>query len=238
MALADPEQILGLSPFATDPVQSRIAEEARRYRRLSGAAEDVLVLRPDMVLAGRFTKRATRDLLKAQGLRVVELEAPRSLDEAKRQIGEVAALVGHPERGARVVAAIAGAEAKARRDPARDGRSIMAVQRRGWVAGGASLAGSVIGTLGLRNAGDGVSRRIGAFAGLETIVSLRPDLLLVPEDAGVADDQGSALLRHPALLGRYPPERRLTIPGRLLDCGGPGLVEALDRLADQVGRTD
>ena len=35
----------------------------------------MLVLKPDLVVAGRFTKRATRELLKDKGLRVVEFDA-------------------------------------------------------------------------------------------------------------------------------------------------------------------
>ena len=44
------------------------------------------MLKPDVVVAGRFTKRATRELLKEKGLRVVEFDAARSLDDVKKQI--------------------------------------------------------------------------------------------------------------------------------------------------------
>src|ERR1700716_116531 len=49
--LADPEQILGLSRFSHDAWQSFAADDARRYPILSGSAEDVLVLKPDIVVA-------------------------------------------------------------------------------------------------------------------------------------------------------------------------------------------
>src|ERR1700674_5038558 len=49
--LADPEQILGLSRFSRDAWQSFAADDARRYPILSGGAEDILVLRPDIVVA-------------------------------------------------------------------------------------------------------------------------------------------------------------------------------------------
>ena len=67
LALADPEQILGLSPYSRDAARSWAAEAAKRYPKLSGEAEDVLILKPDIVVAGRFTKRATRELLKREG---------------------------------------------------------------------------------------------------------------------------------------------------------------------------
>src|ERR1700724_2889547 len=54
LPLADPTQILGLSRFSRDAWQSFAADDARRYRILSGGAEDILVLKPDIVVAGLF----------------------------------------------------------------------------------------------------------------------------------------------------------------------------------------
>ena len=62
LPMADPAQILGLSRFARDGGQSWAAEQARRYPTLSGGAEDVLELKPDIVDASSFDKRSTREL--------------------------------------------------------------------------------------------------------------------------------------------------------------------------------
>src|SRR6202166_3005055 len=94
ITLADPEQILGLSRYSRDAWQSFAADDARRYPILSGGAEDVLVLRPDVVLAGLFDKRSTRELLKEKGLRLAEFSVPRNLDEVKAQIRQMGDLVG------------------------------------------------------------------------------------------------------------------------------------------------
>ena len=78
LTLADPEQILGLSRFSRDGWQSWAADDARRYPVLSGGAEDVLVLKPDIVVASLFDKRSTRELLKANGLHLAEFSVPRT----------------------------------------------------------------------------------------------------------------------------------------------------------------
>src|SRR3954449_2508037 len=70
--LADPEQILGLSRYSRDRFESWAADAAHRYRILSGGAEDILMLRPDVVVASLFDKRSTRELLKQKGLRLAE----------------------------------------------------------------------------------------------------------------------------------------------------------------------
>lgn len=233
--LADPGQVLGLSPYARDPARSWSSEEARRFPSLSGTAEEVLVLRPDLVFAGRFTKRATRELLRAHGIRVVEFEAARSLAETTAQIREAGLLLGHPERAEAAVARIDEALARLRRAAAERPLRVLPLQRRGWVAGGGTLLTSLIEASGLRNAGGETSRGIGRFVTLEAIVALRPDVLLVSETGRGAEDQGSALLQHPALLRLYPPGRRIVLPeGLNILCGGPTLDEAIDGFAAAI----
>ena len=57
MTLADPEQILGLSRYARERFESFAADAAGRYRILSGGAEDILMLRPDIVVVSQCEKR-------------------------------------------------------------------------------------------------------------------------------------------------------------------------------------
>src|SRR5688572_18465025 len=76
LRLADPAQILGLSRFSREAWLARPGSDSRRYPMLSGGAEDVLVLKPDIVVASLFDKRSTRELLKANGLRLAELAVP------------------------------------------------------------------------------------------------------------------------------------------------------------------
>ncbi len=115
LTLADPEQILGLSRYSRDAWQSFAADDARRYPILSGGAEDILVLRPDVVVASLFDKRSTRELLKEKGLHLVEFAVPRNLDEVKAQIREMGEIVGHPDRAAAEIARLDAAIARARR---------------------------------------------------------------------------------------------------------------------------
>ena len=58
--------------------QSWAADGARRFPILSGGAEDILVLKPDIVIASQFDKRSTRELLKANGFNLVEFRCRAS----------------------------------------------------------------------------------------------------------------------------------------------------------------
>lgn len=236
LALADPEQILGLSPYSRDGARSWAANEAAKYRKLSGEAEDILILKPDVVVGGRFTRRATRELLKDKGLNVVEFDIVRSVENIRSQIRRMGDLVGHPDRAERGVARLDAAVARTKSLATRRNLNVLAVSRRGWVSGSESLITSLLAEVGLANAASQLGIRAGGFASLESIVQLKPDLLLLSDDGNMAEDQGKAFLLHPALQRLYPPSKRLVIPERLTVCGGPMLAEALDRLSAELRR--
>jgi len=236
LPLADPAQILGLSRFSHDAWQSWAADQARRFPSLSGGAEDVLVLKPDIVVASLFDKRATRELLKAQGLRLAEFSVPRNLAEVKAQISEMGEIVGHPDRAAAENSRLDAAMARARRAVAERRYSVLPLSRRGWVSGSGSLVSSLLTETGLFNAASRLGIDAGGFASLEEIVEAKPDFLLLSEAGDHAEDDGRAFLLHPALQRFYPPSRRIVIPERLTVCGGVMLADALDLLVAELQR--
>jgi iron complex transport system substrate-binding protein len=235
LTLADPEQILGLSRFARDGWQSQ-AGDISRYPVLSGGAEDVLLIRPDIVVTSAFDKRSTRELLKAKGLRLAELAVPRTLDEARQQIREAGDIIGHPDRAAVEIARLDAALARARRAVSERHYRVLPLSRRGWVAGSDSFVGSLLSEIGLRSAAGDLGFASGGFASLEAIVSLRPDFIVVSQAGDIARDDGQAFLLHPALERFYPPEKRIVIPERMTECGGVLLADALDALTAEVQR--
>jgi iron complex transport system substrate-binding protein len=236
LALADPAQILGLSPYARDSVRSWAADAAHAYPLLSGGAEEVLVLAPDLVVTGRYTKRSTRELLKGHGVTVVEFDAATSLNDAREQIVRMGELLGQPERAAAEVARIDAAVIRARAAAARTRYRVLPLSRRGWVAGRDSLMSALLATAGLFNAAAELGFRAGGFASLEHVVMARPDLLLVAATYDVAEDQGVAFLLHPAVESLYPRHKRIVVPEKLTVCGGPMLADALDRLTAEIER--
>ena len=236
MSLADPEQILGLSRYSRDRLESWAANDARRYRILSGGAEDILVLRPDIVVASLFDKRSTRELLKEKGLRLAEFAVPRNLEEVKAQIRQMGEIVQHADRAAAEVARLDAAMARACGAVVERHHSVLPLSRRGWVAGGDSLISSLLAETGLFNAAGNLGVGTGGYVSLEAIVNAKPDFLLVSEAGDRAEDDGRAFLLHPALERFYPPEKRIVIPDRLTVCGGVMLAEALDVLVAELKR--
>jgi iron complex transport system substrate-binding protein len=236
ITLADPRQILGLSRFARDAWQSFAADDARRYPILSGGAEDILVLQPDVVVASLFDKRSTRELLKAHGVDLIEFAVPRNLDGVKSQIRQMGEIVQHQDRAAAQISRLDAPIARARQIVADKHYRVLPLSRRGWVSGRDSLLSSLLAETGLFNAAGDLGVEMGGYASLEAIVNLKPDFIVVSEAGDRAEDDGKAFLLHPALERFYPPARRIVIPDRLTVCGGVMLADALDVLVKELQR--
>jgi iron complex transport system substrate-binding protein len=232
--LARPEQIAGLSPFARDRARSWVAAKAADFPILSGTAEEILVLRPDLVVAGTFTRRETREFIRARRLRIEEFPVARTVADARSQILRMAALVGAEARGRERAVALDAAMERLRTAARGQPLRVLPLARRGWVAGQDSILTDLLKTAGLTNAAGESGRRAGGFMSLEEIVKLRPDAILVGRDDDRAEDQGRAMLLHPAIAALFPPERRILMSESLTVCGGPMLVEAIDGLAAQL----
>jgi iron complex transport system substrate-binding protein len=232
--LAPAGQIIGLSPFAKDSVRSWSAEKVQALPILSGSAEEILVLKPDLVVAGRFTRRATREFIRARGIPLEEFDPVRSINETKQQIIRFGEITGATEKAAQRVTEINNAVAQLRAVASAKRIIVLPLSRRGWVAGTQSLMSDILAQAGLSNAATELGFRVGGVVSLEAIVKVRPDAILITRNDGSAEDQGRAMLLHPALHELFPPERRIVIPEKLTVCGGPMLTEALRTLAEQI----
>ena len=235
VALADPGQIAALSPYAADPALSAVAEEARRFRSIGWHAESTIPLQPDLVLVGPRDRSATQRLLRGLGFRVVELDFVNSIAAAREQIVQVAALLGHPERGEALLARLEAAQRRLAAAARPRATTALLVERSGYTEGPASLAAGLIAEAGLRPP-PGAPSGMGGYVALESLIMMRPDLLVLHNLVETPHDQGSVYLTHPALKELYPPSRRIVLPVRYTLCGGPGLIAGLGHLANELKR--
>jgi iron complex transport system substrate-binding protein len=238
ISLADPGQILGLSRYEGGRFKSFAVEGAEQFRVLSGGAEDILQLHPDVAVASLYDKRSTRELLKEKGLHLAEFAVPRNLDEVKAQIREMGDLVGHPDRASAEIARLDDAIARSRETVSQHHYKVLPLSQRGWVSGSDSLLSSLLAETGLFNAAGDLGITFGGYASLEAIVNLQPDFIVVADASERAEDDGHAFLLHPALERLYPPSRRIVIPERLTVCGGVMIADALDRLVSELKRVE
>jgi iron complex transport system substrate-binding protein len=235
VALADPEQIVALSPRATDPTLSVVSDKARGFPGIAWQAEAVIPLEPDLVLTGPSYRLTTQPILRALGIRVAEVALIHDLAGGRAQIREFARLFGHPERGEELVAELDAAQQRLAAAVRAPSATALLVGNGGYTVGPASLAAELMAQAGLTSP-KGAPAGFGGIVPLEWLIALDPDYLVMSSLVEDADGQGALYLTHPALRARYPATRRIILPGRYTLCGGPSLPAALDYLTKIAAR--
>lgn len=230
LALADDAQILGLSALSRDRSLSYYRDRALPFPVLSGLAEDALLLKPDLIVTASFAKAETRAMLASSGRRIEAFGDARTIAEVKAQIVRMGALLDQTARADEAVRSIDAALADLARAAGGQPLSVLPLERRGWITGKDTLLTEMLRAAGLRNLGAEIVDYGGRLP-LERIVGLAPDRLLLASADPHAEDQGSALLQHPAL-HRLRARGVLVLPDNLTVCAGPMLAEALKRLAE------
>lgn len=235
VALADPNQIVALSPNSRDPAISVIADRELPYPLLGRLAESVVPLKPDVILVGPWDRPVTQRMLRALGFRLVGVDLVNNVTAGFAQIRQMATFVGHPERGEALIAEIQAARRRLAAAPRPKSTSALLVGNSGYTVGPDSLAGALLREAGLVPP-PGAPAGYGGYVPLETLIKLRPDFLVLSSLVETPDGQSALYLTHPALRALYPPEKRIVLPSKFTLCAGPSLVAAFDYLADVLTR--
>jgi iron complex transport system substrate-binding protein len=230
LRLADRDQVLAVTYLARDPRGSTVATEAVGLPVTRGLTEEVVALKPDLVIAGAFTTRTTVGMLKRVGAPVLELGVPTDLDGVRAQIRQVAVALGHPERGEAMVAALDVRLASI--VPA--GRPLRALVMRpnAFTVAPGGLGDALIRAAGLVNVSAEIGRDRFGQVPLEAVALANPDLIVVDAGAPGSPSLADTLLHHPVFPALARAHRTVDIPNRLWTCPGPQVAEVVARLAE------
>jgi iron complex transport system substrate-binding protein len=219
LLLARPQQVASVSYLSRDPLESPLWQAARRHRGNRGSLEDVLTLKPTLVLTMGGGGRATR--LLASRLHMQALDVPYATD-----------LKG-VERNLKMIAAALGEEAGAlpwvekiedlRRSAPREATDAI------WISGhGDSLAPGSLGAQWLRLAGFQQRGLPGGRATLETLLTKPPKVLIKSNYRSGEMSGGVEWLNHPIVRGAGA--RQIVTDGRPWTCMGPLMIPEIERL--------
>jgi iron complex transport system substrate-binding protein len=224
MEVADAQQIAAISHYSQDPRATSIPmATAMRFHATSGTAEEVVALRPDLVLAGAHVAPSTIAALARLRVPVHMFPVPETLSQTRAQVLAIAAAAGQPARGRALAGRMDAAVRAAYRPGPRP--SALIWQGGGLVPGRNTLADELLRSAGLRNASADYGLANWDVLPLEHLVARPPQLLL--SEAGAADRMTS----HPALAHLDRRMARAAFPERLLSCGGPSVIPALAHLS-------
>jgi iron complex transport system substrate-binding protein len=249
-ALVGPERVAGLpeqgfeyATLGADEARFAVLPRFYAYR-----AEDILALKPDLVLGDPWQPGDTDARLLEAGVRIVRLPATVTWREAADVLVQLGALLGEPERAGALVADLERRVAVlASTSERRAGLRVLPYSNfgsEGFSAGAGTTVDEVLRLAGVVNACSGPGRDGHVKLDFEELLVLDPDVIVVSAplraELGHAGDKGGAsrgVLEGEARLAslRAVRERRIVeLPPGLYACASHLVVQAAEELARQI----
>lgn len=223
--VADRAQIAALSHYSRDALSSSIPKIAQTLPITYESAEEIVALRPDLVISGSHSAPATRAALARLGLEAQAFPVPETVAASLAQVQRVAELVGRPQRGAALVARIRAALAAAAPPPGTPKLKALVFQSGGFASAEGTLVDEMLRRTGFINAAPLYGLKRTGNVPLELLVADPPDVLLAGQAKPGAPTWADRVLGHPALARIADRMWRADFPQRLMFCGGPVLIE-------------
>ncbi len=229
--VAEPSQIAAISHYSQDPRATSVPLQwAQSYPAVGDAAEDVLSVRPDLVIAGPHIAPETLGALKRLGVPLLSTNVPATVKESEVQIAEIAARIGQPERGRVLIGRIGQAVARMKMGTG-PRPSALIWQDAGLVPGTGTLADELLRRAGFRSASGEMKLAQWDMVSVEQILLDPPDILLTGAAGMESDGASRGDARYPVLAKTKGRIMIAEFSSRLLHCAGPTIIETAEHLS-------
>jgi iron complex transport system substrate-binding protein len=229
LALADRQQITALS-IGSLRDDSYFRSRARGIRQTRGTLEEVLALRPDLVVRNWGGPWDAEQVYGRFGVRVLQVGDTPDFAAARADLLDAAQALGHPERGARVARDLD--TRLARLAATRSNAPVMYLSGGGAVAGSGTMIDSIITAAGGRNIRTEASWQV---LPLERLVQTPPALIAL----GFFDTSRDRVnawspSRHPTLRRALASARTVSLPPAAIACEAWYAIDAAETIADAI----
>lgn len=237
MLIAAEGQLHSVSYLAIDPNTSVLAAQAGHYAVNHGLAEEVFLMRPDLVLAGTYSTRATVALLRRLDIAVEEFEPENSFADVRTNLIRMGEVLERREKAAEVVAELDRRLAELEATPHPD-VSVATYYANSYTSGSGTLVDAVVSASGLKNVAAALGLSGTARLPLELLILAAPDILV---DGGVRYDAPALAMEnfaHPAYRALSDATTSIAVPAPYTICGGPFTAEAARLLQERAAQRD
>lgn len=232
LLLADGDQVASVSHLAREPLSSFVADQARHYPLNHARAEEIIALRPDLVLATPHNSSRLLSTLESLGYRVVRLNLGNRLPQIIEDIRHLASLLHQAERGEGLIRDLQARLAEENPAPRELRPGALFYQPRGYTSGRDTLQDEALRLAGWRNLAAEQGIEGYAPVDLERLLHWRPRRIFTSPYDGSGDSLAERQLSHPVLRRLLAGRPLEPIPYKYWICPGPMLAEAVERLRE------
>jgi iron complex transport system substrate-binding protein len=240
-ALVDEKRIAGVSKFSRDEATSYVAEAARRINVfVDRNAEQIVSLRPDLVVAARYTKIELKGLLAEARIPLIVTTDFRNFADVEANLRLIGKAVGEESRADAVVGEMRRrlADARSRLRPERAGLRALYLASGNFSAGAGTSIHEILVAAGLENAAAKAGIKGHVKLAPEQITQINPDAILIA--SGYERDRGfQQSLENDAQLSAVNAikERRIVeVPARGVLTVSHHVADAVETLVEAINR--
>ena len=230
------EHIAALSFLAADthPVVSTIQKEVAGIPLTRASAEEVLALKPDLVVMQQGTNPRLKAHLEEAHIPILEIPEPNSLADIRRVTRDLGRAFDAPERAAALVRHMDGELALAARDAEHPPVQTLVYKPNGYANSG-TVSNEILADAGLADISGNFGETRAGTIPVEEIVASPPELLILSGENEATPSHGDLVLQHPAL--RDLPQTTFVARAVLTPflCPGPWSADVAPLLA-KLGR--
>ena len=234
LAIADRDRVISVSRMAIEPQISNFAEAARGITINHARAEEIVELKPDLILGDIYTGKGANRLAQTLGVPVHIIGFAASLDDVRQIIRDAAKALGEPERGETLIATM-NTRITNTQSPTTTITALV-YEPNGITTSTGTLTHDILTTAGLTNIAPKLMHGSYGSVPLEAVVAAAPQLLILDDSYAGTSSRAQSILRHPAFRSLEGKTARYDMPSRLWLCPGPWVAEAVERLAEERAR--
>ena len=235
MRIVDPARIAAITHLSQQPVNAPLGLDAIASKLAvnHGLAEEVIALKPDLILAGSFTTSTATALLRRLGYTVLIFEPENSFDDMRANIRKLAAATGDTAKAEQIIADFDTRLAALQARIPDDRRPIFAdIGVNNYITGDNTLYAEVVNGAGYRTLGQALGFSGYRTVALEQILTVRPALMSTATPWTSPPSLSTMALGHPALRAVTARTPHVEIPERYTTCGAPSLLGAIEILVE------
>jgi iron complex transport system substrate-binding protein len=234
LSLVEPDRINSLTYLSADPQYSSFSLEAKRFFLNHGLAEEIAMLKPDLILAGDFGANDSILLLRKLGFHIEQLPLPLTVQDITAQIRRFGELVGSQNAAEKMAVDIetklAALDETQRRATKLHSRKLNAFwySSNGVVVGKDTLETELMERAGFHNLA--LDLHITGFSqlDLEDLLVAKPDVIIMELAEAQAFSLALEYTQHPAL--KKKGVSVITLPTTLSVCSAPVVADVINEL--------
>lgn len=228
LALADREQIVALSR-GSQRDDSYLRDRARGIRQTRGTLEEVLSLRPDLIVRNWGGPWDAEQVYARFGVPVLQVGDSPTFEAARADLLDAAQTLGRSARGETLARDLDARLARLRALPRPAQRDVLYLSSGGAIAGSGTLMDAVISAAGGRNSNTSPSWQV---LPLEHMVQAPPALVALGFfDTGRTRVNAWSPAHHPALRRTLENARTVSLPPAAISCEAWYAIDAAEAIA-------